>query len=474
VKVQIRLILQTVLLACAFDINYCNASYAQIEKGINMLTRIVNFLKTDIWRMSLKNYSRPKSFLIRQLRTVALAVRGFDEDKCKFRASALTFYTLLSIVPVVAMMFGIAKGFGIEKRVEAQLMEKMKGQEEVIKEIIGFANSLLENTKGGLIAGVGVIFLFWAIIKVLSNIENSFNEIWGIKKPRSIGRKFSDYLSVMLICPILLVVAGSMTIVISSQVRLIIQKISFIQSIGPLIFGLLKLLPYCTIWIAFTFIFIFMPNTKVKLRSGLLAGIVAGTIFQIVQWAYINFQIGAAKYGAIYGSFAALPLFLLWLQISWLIVLFGAEVSFAHQNVETYEFEPDCLSVSHSYKILLSLLVTHLLVKNFCKGQKPLDATHISHALDIPVRLVREIIFELAESALISEVKQEQDKEAAYQPARDVESLTIKYVVEALEERGNSAIPVIKSSEFNRLSESLKAFGQAIEQSPANLLLRDV
>ena len=442
--------------------------------GMDMVTKIINFLKTDIWRMSLKNYSRPKSFLIRQLRTVALAVRGFDEDKCKFRASALTFYTLLSIVPVFAMMFGIAKGFGIEKRVEAQLMEKMKGQEEVFKQIIGFANSLLENTKGGLIAGVGIIFLFWAIIKVLSNIENSFNEIWGIKKPRSIGRKFGDYLSVMLICPILLVVAGSMTVAISSQVRLIIEKISFIQSIGPLVFALLKLLPYCTIWIAFTFIFIFMPNTKVSLKSGLLAGIVAGTIFQIVQWAYINFQIGATKYGAIYGSFAALPLFLLWLQISWLIVLFGAEVSFAHQNVETYEFEPDCLSISHSHKRLLSLLVTHLLVKNFCKGQKPLDETKISHALDMPVRLVREIVYELVESAVISEIKQEQDKGASYQPARDVESLTIKYVVEALEQRGNSTTPVIKSGEYDRISASLQTFQDTIEKSPANLLLRDI
>ncbi|MHC4691410.1 MAG: YihY/virulence factor BrkB family protein [Planctomycetota bacterium] len=439
-----------------------------------MLTKVKDILKTDIWRISLKSYPRPKSFLIRQLRTIALAVRGFDEDKCKFRASALTFYTLLSIVPIFAMMFGIAKGFGIQRRVEVQLMEKMKGQEEVVKQIIDFANSFLENTKGGIIAGVGIIFLFWTIIKVLSNIENSFNEIWGIKKPRSIGRKFSDYLSVMLVCPILLVVASSMTVVISSQVRLIIEKISFIQSIGPLIFALMKLLPYCTIWIAFTFVFIFMPNTKVSIKSGLLAGIVAGTMFQIVQWAYINFQIGAAKYGAIYGSFAALPLFLLWLQVSWLIILFGAEVSFAHQNVETYEFEPDCLSISHSHKRLLSLLITHLIVKNFCKGEKPLDSTRISHALDIPVRLVREIIFELVESAVISEVRQEQDREAAYQPARDVESLTIKFVVEALEQCGDSNLPINKSVESDRLSGSLQNFSQTIEKSQANLLLRDV
>jgi membrane protein len=470
---HIRFVIQTVLLSCPGDIHYIG-SFAYKERDMGMLTKVKKFLQTDIWRMSLKSYPRPKSFLIRQLRTIALAIRGFDEDKCKFRASALTFYTLLSIVPIFAMMFGIAKGFGIQKRVEVQLMEKMKGQEEVVKKIIDFANSFLENTKGGLIAGVGIIFLFWTIIKVLSNIENSFNEIWGIKKSRSIGRKFSDYLSVMLICPVLLVMASSMTVAISSQVRLIIEKISFMQSIGPLIFVLLKLLPYCTIWIAFTFVFIFMPNTKVSLKSGLLAGIVAGTIFQIVQWAYINFQIGAAKYGAVYGSFAALPLFLLWLQISWLIILFGAEVSFAHQNVETYEFEPDCLSISHSYKRLISLLVTHLIVKNFCKGKKPLDATAISHALDIPVRLVREIIFELAESAVISEVRQEQDKEAAYQPARDVESLTIKFVVEALEQHGDSTIPVNKSIEFDRLTESLQNFSQTIEKSPANLLLRDI
>jgi len=439
-----------------------------------MISRIINFLKTDIWRIRLQSYSRSKSFFIRQLRIIVLAIRGFDEDKCKFRASALTFYSLLSIVPVLAMMFGIAKGFGLEKRVENQLMEKMQGQEEVVKKIIDFANSLLENASGGLVAGIGVAILFWTIIKVLSNIENSFNDIWGVKKPRPIGRKFSDYLSVMLLCPILLVMAGSVTVVISSQVRLIIQKFALFSILGPLFVLLLKLLPYCTIWITFTFIFIFMPNTKVKFKSGLLAGVVAGTIFQITQWVYINFQIGAAKYGAIYGSFAALPLFLLWLQISWLVVLFGAELSFAYQNVETYEFEQDCLSVSHSFKRLLSLLMTNLLVKNFCKGEQPWDAPRISHTLDIPVRLVRQILYELVESGVLSEVKQEADKEAAYQPACDVEKLTVKYVIDSLEQRGNAAIPVVKSSEFDKLSDCLNEFGSAIEKSPANIPLKSL
>jgi len=308
----------------------------------------------------------------------------------------------------------------------------------------------------------------------LSNIENSFNDIWGVKTPRSIGRKFSDYLSMMLVCPFLLVIASSITVVISSQVRVIVQKIPFFNALGPFIFELLKLLPYCTIWLMFTFVFIFMPNTKVKLKYGLLAGIVAGTIFQFVQWVYINFQIGAAKYGAIYGSLAALPLFLLWLQISWLVILFGAELSFAHQNVETYEFEQDCLSASYSFKKLLSLLITHLLVKNFCKAEQASDAEKISHSLEIPIRLVRQILFELVESGVLSQVKKDDNRDVAYQPAVDVEKLTVKYIVESLEQRGNSTIPVGQRSELEKLSDCLNTFADDIEKSPANILLKDL
>ena len=438
-----------------------------------MLSKVINFLKTDIWRIRLKSYPRSKSFFLRQLRIIVLAIRGFDEDKCAFRASALTFYSLLSVVPVIAMMFGVAKGFGLEKRVETEILTRMQGQDEVAKKIIDFANSLLENASGGFIAGIGVAFLFWTIIKVLGNIEHSFNDIWGVKTPRSIGRKFSDYLSMMLLCPFLLVMASSATVLISSQVRMIIQKYSIFSALGPVIFLLLRLLPYCTLWITFTFVFIFMPNTKIKLKSGLLAGIVAGTCFQLTQWIYINFQIGAAKYGAIYGSFAALPLFLLWLQISWLVVLFGAELSFAHQNVETYEFEQDCLFASYSFKKQLSLLVTHLLIKNFCKAEPPLDAEKISHTLEIPIRLVRQILFELVESGILSEVRKD-NKDVAYQPAIDVGKLTIKFVVELLENRGISNIPVGKTEELDKLSSCLRTFAGDIEKSPANILLKDL
>jgi membrane protein len=440
-----------------------------------MLSRITHFIRTEIWRTRLKDHSRPKSFLIKQIRVLALAVRGYQEDSCKFRASALTFYSLLSIVPVVAMMFGVAKGFGLEKKVEAEILQRFKGQEKVVVEIVGFANSLLENAKGGFIAGIGVAILFWTIVKVLGNIENSFNEIWGVKKGRGIGRKFSDYLSIMLLCPILLVMAGSATVVVSSQILIIMQKIPLIRSLGPVVTVSLKLVPYFMIWLMFTFVLIFIPNTKVRFKAGLVAGIVSGTIFQLVQWAYINFQIGVAKYGAIYGSFAALPLFLMWLQISWLVVLFGAELAFAMQNVETYEFEQDCLSISQSHKKLLALLITNHFVKEFCRGEKPSDAAQVSRNLEIPIRLVRQILFELVEANVLSEVRKEaEDKEVAYQPARDVETLTIKNVSDALDNRGNSTVPTIQSDELQKLSDCLRGFAEIIEKSPSNISLKAI
>ena len=434
----------------------------------------VDFMKGDIWRMRLKDLPRKKSFLIKQLRIFLLSTRGFDEDKCQLRASALTFYSLISIVPVVAMAFGIAKGFGFEKHLERQLLEQFQGQEDVITQVIGFAHSMLSNTKGGLLAGVGIIILFWAIIKVLGNIEASFNDIWGIQESRSVGRKFSDYLSVMLLCPILLILSSSATVFITTQVTLIVEKVAPLGGFSSVIFFVLKLLPYCIVWVLFSFLYIFMPNTKVSFKSGIPAGIIAGTIYQIVQFGYITFQVGAAKYNAIYGSFAALPLFLVWMQLSWLIVLFGAEFSFAHQNVDTYEFEPDSLRISNSFKKLLSIHISHLLVSNFAKGEKPLTAAQISHRLEIPIRLVNHILHELVACRIISDIQTEENKEAAYQPARDINSLTIKFVIESLEDKGIDTIPVAQTAESKALSKILGAFRDEIERSPSNRLLKDI
>ncbi|MGB7581493.1 MAG: YihY/virulence factor BrkB family protein, partial [Sedimentisphaerales bacterium] len=302
----------------------------------------------------------------------------------------------------------------------------------------------------------------------------SFNDIWGVVKPRTFGRKFSDYLVTMLVCPILLAIAGGATIFLSGQIQTLTEKFPVLKDLGPAFWLVMKLLPYFTIWVSFTFIFIFMPNTKVRFISGLIAGIVAGTLFQLIQWAYVNFQVQITTRYAIYGSFAAMPLFLLWLQISWLIILFGAEVSFAHQNVEIYEFEPDCLSASHSFKTLLSILITQRLVHRFCAGEKPSNASGLSHELEIPVRLVRQLLYDLSESGILSEVKKGEDKELAYQPATDADKITVKFVIDRLEQRGTSSIPVLRSAEMDKLSDCLRQLDATIEKSPANMLLKNL
>ena len=439
-----------------------------------MIARLINFLTKDLWRIRTKNLPLSKSLYIHPLRIIMLVWRRFNEDNCQLRASALTFYSLLSVVPVVAMAFGIAKGFGFEKLLQRLLLERLQGQEEVLKQIIAFSNSLLENTKGGLIAGIGVAVLFWTVIGVLGNIEASFNDIWGVKKPRTLMRKLSDYLAIMLICPVLLIVSSSVTIFIKAEVNVIVEKIALLGAVSPFIFLALKLLPFVVIWAVFTFIYIFMPNTKVEFKAGLLAGIVAGTIYQLTQWAYITFQLGVSSYGAVYGSFAALPFFLVWLQTSWLIVLVGAEIAFAYQNAETYEFETDCLEINYNFKRLLVLRIVNLAAKGFCQGEPPLTAAQFSHRLDIPIRLVRQILFELVAARVLNEAIVEAGKDRAFQPARCVEHLTIKDVSDMLENKGTTNIPVSETEELKKLRDALGTFSEIIKNSPANILLKDI
>ena len=445
-----------------------------MKKPMRKVFDFIEFIREGIWRIRIRDLTKGRRFLIKYLRVVIIAAKGFIYDKCPLRASALTFYSLLSVVPIVAMAFAIAKGFGLQKHLETQLMEKFSGQEVVITQVIEFSRNMLQNTKGGIIAGVGVVVLLWAVVNVLSQIEESFNDIWGIKKARSIGRKFSDYLSIVLVGPVLLIMSSSATVLIATNLTQITQKIALLGVFSPLITLIIKIIPYCLIWILFAFVYIFMPNKKVFLFSGLIAGISAGTIFVIVQKFYIIFQIGVAKHNAIYGSFAALPLFLIWLQLSWFIMLFGAEISFAFQNVDAYEFEPDRKKISPFFRKLLSLQITHLLVMNFIQGNKPMNVSMICAALDIPVRLVQEILYDLAGCGLISDATLENSEEAAYQPARDINDFSISFILQALENKGIDSIPTARTDSFKALSGRLKDFADMIEKSPANSLLKDI
>jgi len=442
-----------------------------------MISRIINFMKTGIWEIRLKGLSPVKALFVRYLRIVILAVHEFRKDDCSRRASALTFYTLLNIVPVAAMVFGIAKGFGLEKLIESQIMQiaqKTNLQTDVTMRIITFSHSLLENTKGGLIAGVGVILLFWTIISILGIIEESFNAIWEVRQGRTLVRKFSDYITMMVFAPLLLIVSGSVTVVVSSRVRFIVHTIALLGDISSIIFFLLQLLPYLSIWVLLVLLYLGMPNTKVPLKSGILAGIVAGTLYQVIQGLYIKFQIGVTIYGAIYGSFVALPLFLAWLQLSWMIVLFGAEIAFASEHYETFGFQPDYSQISIASKKFIILEILQLVIKRFLRGEKPSSTREIAHTLEIPVRLVRQLLSELTGVGLVVETVEGMRNEAAFQPGRAIESITIKYALDAYEQQGGIQIPVAQSGEAEKISLCLKNISNIIEKTPGNVSLKEI
>lgn len=439
-----------------------------------MYHKIKTFINETIWSLSLAKQPGRQKVWLRLLRTLALAVRGFREDNIGLRASALTVFSLLAVVPVAALAFGIAKGFGLKAYLERQLLENFTGQQEVLDWIIKFADSFLEHTRGGIIAGIGLIILLWSVLKVFSNIESSFNAIWQIKKSRSWFRKFSDYFSLMFIAPVLAIISSSAVVFISTRIEQISTEIDLLGFIAPVILFFVKLIPYVLIWFLFTFLYIFMPNTKVHFRSALIAGIVAGTAFVAVQWLYIHFQIGVSRYNTIYGSFAALPLFIIWLQISWLIVLLGAEISFADQNMEQYEFESDIEHISIYSKNILALIISHLLIKNFVRAEPPLTAEQISSQLKIPIRLVRKILYELLECQIISEIVSHNTKERAYQPGQDLENLSIAYILDKLEHTGKDKILSIQGDAQESIKKIVDEYKAMASKAEAKKLLKNI
>jgi membrane protein len=436
-----------------------------------MVAKLKNYLTVGIWNLRLGEIAGPKAFGTKLLRIVLISLRGFVQNDCALRASALTFYTLLSIVPVVAMAFGIAKGFGFENLLEKEILTQFASQQEVGQRIIEFARSLLENTKGGLIAGIGIVLLLWTVLKVLSHIEGTFNNIWMVKS-RSFDRKFADYLAIMLISPLLIILSSSVTVYIQTSVAAITGRFEVLELVGPMILFLIKLLPYCLLWLLFSMIYVLMPNTKVNFSSGVIAGILAGTTFQLLQMAYIDLQILMAKYNAIYGSFAALPLFLIWLQASWLIVLTGAEVSYAHQNHAKFEFLSNRQDLSWNSKKKIGLLICHYLIKRFIQADQPADAIEIARQLRLPIQIVESLLDELKLGGIISAV--DAGNHRGYQPARDVNGITIQSVVDALEERGVNDLNFQNLEMMSVLEKAFEKLRSQINNSQSNILLKSL
>lgn len=433
---------------------------------------IINFIKEDIWRLHEQRLSLFKGKVIKALRIAILSVQGFASDLCPLRASALTLYSLLSIVPIIAMLFGIAKGFGFEKIFEQQLLKQVPDQSTLLVQLISFAQNLLESTKGGVVAGIGIVVLFWTIINVIGNIEESFNAIWKISKARSLSRKFSDYLSLMLLAPVLLIASGSITVFLNTKITWLMNVIHLPEFGTWLVLGALGLLPLMLMIALFSFTLIFMPNQKINFKAGITAGIITGISYQLSQWAYLSLQIGVSSYNAIYGSFAALPLFIVWLQIGWMIVLFGCEVAFFLQNYDIYKNNHRFSDLSFSLRKIIALQITHLIVKNFIQMNNPLTAIEIAQKLVIPIAIVQPVLADLIASHIIVEFKNQEEVDEVYLPAVDINILSIAYIIDALEQRGQSHLADINQEPL--FMNAINKFKEVMESSEQNRLLKDI
>ncbi len=438
-----------------------------------MELNLFNFIKEDIWLLHEQKLPLFKATLIKSLKIIILSVQGFSRDLCPLRASALTLYSILSIVPIIAMLFGIAKGFGFETMLEQQLLEHAPDQDTLVIQLISFAQNLLESTKGGVIAGIGIVVLFWTIINVIGNIEESFNFIWKIDKGRSISRKFSDYLSLMLLAPVLLIAASSMTVFLKTKITWLITVIHLPEFGTWLVLRGLSLSPLALMIVLFAFTFIFMPNHKINYRAGIIAAIVTGILYHLSQWAYLSLQIGASSYNAIYGSFAALPLFVVWLQVGWMIVLLGCEVAFFLQNYEIYRNNDRFSDLSFSLKKVIALQVTRLIIKNFIQLDKPLTATEIATKLVVPIAVIQPVLLNLIASHIIVEFKDRDEvNDGVYQPAIDINRLTIAYIINALEQCGQNHLPDINQEQL--FMNAVNNFKNLMEASEQNVLLKDI
>jgi membrane protein len=386
---------------------------------------------------------------------------------CPIKASALTFFSLLSVVPLVAMAFGIAKGFGFMDTLEQELQTRLAGHEEVVRWIQDFALGYLENTKGGFIAGIGLGILLFAIMRLMNGIEESFNDIWDVKRSRAFIRKFSDYVSLTFVGILLLVTSGSIVVFIANRIR-DLGVGSFFSAF------LVWVAPYLMIWLVFSLLFMIMPNTKVKFLSAVFGGIIAGSLFIGVQYGYVYFQVGVSRYNAIYGSFAALPLFLIWMQSSWMIVLFGSELAFAHQNERSFEFEVDTRNMSLYAQKLVSILIIRAVDKSFERGDKPFSVYKLAEQLKLPIRLVKDLVYKLIEAGILVEMNNDSKEETAVLPAFDINKMDLASILIRIEHHGYSETILSDSEEVRIVRAKIDHYEKVLSRLPENVLLKDI
>ena len=437
-----------------------------------LLTGFIRFITYDIWRITEKEISGIKRFYIFLVKTIVLAIRGFKREDLQTKASALTFSTLLAIVPLLAVIVGIAGGFGLRETVRESMYSYFPGHTNELAKAFDFADNYLRMAQGGVFIGVGLALLLYTVISLISTIEGTFNNIWHVKSNRSWRRKITDYLALFIILPAMMTLSGGLSLFLTTTKNSYLNEYVFLTPVAD---SLLHVAPYIITVLFFTALYVLLPNTKVRFPNALAAGFITGCAFQVFQYVYISGQIWVSKYNAIYASFAALPLLLLWLQISWLLCLFGAEITYASQNVKKFSFDRDSTNISRRYKDFLILLVTSLIVKRFEKGKKPYSADELSDENCIPIRLTTDILYLLTELGIILEVRIDQDERVVhFQPALDIHQISVGFLWRKIDEYGSENFKIDTVGRFKNQWEAIIKMREGLLKASNDDLLKDL
>ncbi len=382
--------------------------------------------------------------VVKCIKILNLSVRTFFNGDIQTKACALTYRTILAIVPALAIMLAIGRGFGLQDTLEAELIDKFSTQREALVKAFDFVDSYLSQSSGGIFVGIGIALLLWTLISILGSVEHAFNDIWGVKNGRSFWRKLTDYLAIFLILPVLMICANGAAVFVSTNIK---QVLPFDFSM-PLIKWMIDLASVIMVWLFFTAVYILVPNTKVKFKNALVAGIFAGTGFLILQWLFISGQIYVSRYNAIYGSFAFLPLLLIWIQLVWVICLAGGVICYASQNIFHYNFSNEIKSISVSYRLKILIALTTVIVKDYLSGKRPPSVDEIVARNGMPSRLVASSVRFMTEAGLLLRVINDEKKEIyGYVPAIDAQSLTVGDIISRIRNHGSADfIPNFKSS----------------------------
>jgi membrane protein len=411
--------------------------------------------------VELAELTRLKRLLHVSLKIVFMVGRDFIDKLVKLQAMALAFKTLLSLAPLLAVIFSLLKAFGVHNRMEPALAEALaplgdKGQ-EITAHLIDFVNKM----SAGALGSVGLVTLLITVLSLMGTIEESFNHIWRVRSPRKLARRFSDYLSAILVGPVL--VFAAVTITATLQNNVIVQALLSLHAVGTVILLLLRLVPYFALWGAFSFVYMFIPNTRVHLRSALIGGLVAAILWQTVGWGFAVFVASSTRYYVIYSSFAILLLFLLWLHVGWVIVLLGAQVTYAHQHIHYFSADHD-LAQSPAGREKLALKIMLLIGRNFRRGLDPLDMTEIAAQLGVPAGVVKDFISMFTEVKLLRLLADPDTSVLGRDPA----TITIKEILDCVRNSGKIVHPPAMRQEAENVIEDLlfdvdRAAAQALD-----------